>query len=111
MRPPEQDFTLVLRTEIAGEDALERLELELGEAVALGRQKGGGEFPGFIFRTGGANPLFVLAVGLGKTINDPDLEKLLKIYYEMEGVTLSREPYPYRSGRVAPIRELGTPVF
>lgn len=111
LRPSEQDYTLILRTEPAGEDLPERLELELAEAVALGRKQGGGDIQGYIFRTGGNNPLYVLAVGLGRTANDAELDRLLKIYYRMEGVTLSREPMPYRGCRVAPVRELGTAVY
>ncbi len=112
IRPPEQDYTLIIRKEPATENDLpERLELELAEAVARGRSAAGREIPGFIFRTVGNDPHFILAVGLGQNANDQGLNELLQIYYAMEGVTLSREPAPYRGSRIAPIRELGTPVY
>ena len=112
IRPPEQDYTLIIRKEPATENDLpERLELELAEALARGRNQAGREIPGFIFRTVGNDPHFILAVGLGQSANDQSLNELLQIYYAMEGVTLSREPAPYRGCRIAPIRELGTPVY
>ncbi len=111
MRPPETDFTLVLRTEPASDDLPERLELELAEAVARGRQQAGTDIQGFIFRTGGNDPRYVLSVGLGRTATDAELNRLLEIYYKMEGVTLSREPRPYIGSRIAPVRELGVPVY
>ncbi len=112
IRPPEQDFTLIIRKEAATENDLpERLELELAEAAARGREAAGREIPAFIFRTAGSDPQYILAVGLGQTANDQGLNELLQIYYAMEGVTLSREPAPYRGCRIAPIRELGTPVY
>lgn len=112
VRPSEQDYTLILRTETVSDDLPERLELELAEAVARGKQGVGGmDVQGFIFRTGGTDPRYVLAVGLGRTANDADLEKLRQVYYKMEGVTLSREPKPYIGCRIAPVRELGTLVY
>lgn len=110
-RPAEQDWTLVLRTEPASDDLPERLELELAEAVARGRQESGREAPGFIFRTAGNNPLYILAVGLGKTANDEELNDLFKIYNRMEGMTFSRVPRPYIGCSIAPVRELGTAVY
>lgn len=111
VRPSEQDFTLILRTEPVTDDLPERLEMELAEAVTRGKQASGSDIQGFIFRTSGSAPLFVLAVGLGKTANDAELNKLLQVYNRMEGVTLSREPRPYIGCRIAPVRELGTPVY
>jgi len=111
MRPPEQDFTLVLRTESASDDLPERLELELAEAVAKGRQQSGVEVQGFIFRTGGNDPRYVLTVGLARTATDAELNRLLEIYYKMEGMTLSRELRPYVGARIAPVRELGAAVY
>ncbi len=112
LRPSEQDYTLVLRTEPASDDLPERLELELAEAVARGKQKGAGNIPSFIFRTGGSDPRYILAVGLGSSANDAELTRLqLQIYNPMEGITLSREPRPYIGCRIAPVRELGTPVY
>lgn len=111
IRPPEQDFTLILRTEPAVDDLPERLELELAEAVARGKQAAGGDIQGFIFRTSGADPRYVLSVGLGRTANDAELSRLLQVYNKMEGITLSREPRPYIGCRIAPIRELGAPVY
>ncbi len=110
-RPPETDFTLIIRKEPATDDLPERLELELAEALARGRREAGRDFPGFIFRTGGNDPHFILAVGLGQSANDAELSRLLQIYNVMEGVTLSRQPRPYLGCRIAPIRELGTPVY
>ncbi len=112
IRPPEQDYTLIIRKEPATENDLpERLELELAEALARGRNQAGRDVPGFIFRTVGSDPHFILAVGLGQSANDQGLNELLRIYYAMEGVTLSREAAPYRGCRIAPVRELGTPVY
>ncbi len=112
LRPSEQDYTLVLRTEPASDDLPERLELELAEAVAKGKQKGAGNIPSFIFKTGGNDPRYILAVGLGASANDAELTRLqLQIYNPMEGITLSREPRPYIGCRIAPVRELGTPVY
>lgn len=112
IRPPEQDYTLIIRKEPATDnDIPERLELELAEALQRGKQQSGKEIPGFIFRTAGNDPHYILAVGLGQTANDQNLNELLQVYYAMEGVTLSREPKPYRGCRIAPIRELGTPVY
>jgi hypothetical protein len=109
--PPDQDYTLVLRTEPAVSEIPERLELELSEAVALGAKNFGAEIPAFIFRnTKGDDVRFILAVGLGRGLNDPDLNRLLQIYNQMEGVTLSREPRPYIGCQIAPVRELGTPL-
>lgn len=111
-RPPEDGYTLIIRKEPATENDLpERLELELAEAVARGRNAAGREVPGFIFRTVGNDPHYILAVGLGQSANDQGLNELLQVYYAMEGVTLSREPAPYRGSRIAPVRELGTPVY
>ncbi|MCD8139867.1 MAG: hypothetical protein LUE17_08840 [Planctomycetaceae bacterium] len=110
-RPPETDFTLIIRKEPATDDLPERLELELAEALARGRREAGRDFPGFIFRTGGNDPHFILAVGLGQSANDAELSRLLQVYNVMEGVTLSRQPRPYLGCRIAPIRELGTPVY
>lgn len=111
VRPSEQDYTLVLRTEPVTDDPTERLQLELAEAMARGKQAGGGDVQGFIFRTGGNDPRYVLAVSLGRTINDPDLEKLRKIYNDLTGITLSREQKPYVGCRIAPVKELGTLVY
>ena len=111
MRPPETDFTLIIRKEPATDDLPERLELELAEALAKGRSASGMDFPGFIFRTSGNDPHYILAVGLGQTVNDAGLNRLLQIYNVMEGITLSRQPRPYLGCRVAPVRELGTPVY
>ncbi|MDR1520339.1 MAG: hypothetical protein LBU23_09405 [Planctomycetota bacterium] len=111
LRPSDQDYTLIIRTEAADGEMPERLELELAEAVAKGRRDGGGDVQGFIFRTAGAEPRFVLSVGIGKSANDPGLDNLLKIYYKMDGLSLSREPTPYRGCRVAPVRELGAQVY
>lgn len=111
MRPPEQDYTLIIRREPATDELPERLELELAEALARGIRESGREIPGFIFRTGGADPHYILAVGLGQTANDAELARLLKIYNEMEGINLSRQSRPYLGCRIAPIRELGTPVY
>ncbi|MCD8351908.1 MAG: hypothetical protein LUC93_14970 [Planctomycetaceae bacterium] len=110
-RPPETDYTLIIRKEPATDDLPERLELELAEALARGRREAGRDFPGFIFRTGGNDPHFIIAVGLGQSANDGELSRLLQIYNVMEGVTLSRQPRPYLGCRIAPIRELGTPVY
>ncbi|MDR1535151.1 MAG: hypothetical protein LBU64_08665 [Planctomycetota bacterium] len=109
--PGEQDYTLIIRTEAVDGELPERLELELAEAVAKGKLGGGDEVQGFIFKTGGTDPRFVLSVGLGKSANDPRLDKLLKIYYQMDGLTFSRETTPYRGCRVAPVRELGVQVY
>ena len=112
IRPPEQDYTLIIRKEPATDnDIPERLELELAEALLRGKQQSGKDIPGFIFRTVGNDPHYILAVGLGQNANDQNLNELLQVYYAMEGVTLSREPKPYRGCRIAPIRELGTPVY
>lgn len=111
IRPSEQDFTLILRTEPATDGLPERLELELAEAVVRGNQAGGDDIQGFIFRTSGADPRYVLSVGLGRTANDGELNRLLQIYNKMEGITLSREPRPYIGCRIAPVRELGAPVY
>lgn len=109
--PPDQDYTLVLRTEPASENLPERLEYELAEAMARGAREAGTDVQGFIFRnTKGNDTRFVLAVGLGRTPNDPELQKLLQIYNKMEGISLSREPRPYIGCQIAPIRELGVPV-
>lgn len=110
VRPAEQDFTLILRTEPAADNQPDRLELELAEAVAVGKQKGAGDVSGFIFRTEGNDPRYVLAVGLGKSANDAELNRLRTIYYQLEGVTLSREPRPYVGCRIAPVKDLGTLV-
>ncbi|MDR0361700.1 MAG: hypothetical protein LBJ46_03290 [Planctomycetota bacterium] len=111
IRPPEQDFTLVLRTEPATDDPPERLEMELAEAMARGSREVGTEVPGFLFRnTRGEDVRYVLAVGLAKTANDPELERLLRIYNTMEGISLSREPRPYIGCQIAQVRDLGTPV-
>ncbi len=108
VQPPEQDFTLVLRTEPASEELPERLEYELAEALARGRQALGSDIQGFIFRnTKGNDSRFVLAAGLGKTLNDPELNRLLEIYNQMDGLSFSREPRPYIGCQIAPIRELG----
>lgn len=106
--PPEQDYTLVLRTEPATEELPERLEYELAEAMARGSREYGAQVQGFIFlnRTGN-DSRFVLAVGLARTPNDADLNRLLQIYNRMEGISLSREPRPYIGCQIAPIRELG----
>ncbi|MDR2390728.1 MAG: hypothetical protein LBE84_03480 [Planctomycetota bacterium] len=111
IRPTDQDYTLIIRTEAADGELLERLVLELSEAIAKGELDGGGTIPGFIFKTGGTDPRYVLAVGIGKSVNDQALDRLLKIYYRMDGLTLSREPTPYRGCRVAPVRELGSQVY
>ena len=112
LRPSDQDYTLVLRTEPGSDDLSERLELELAEAVANGRQRGAGDIPSFIFRTSGNDPRYILAVGLGSSANDAELTRLqLQIFNPMEGITLSLEPRPYIGCRIAPVRELGTPVF
>lgn len=111
MRPPEHDYTLIIRKETAADDLPERLELELAEALARGRQEQGKNFPGFIFRTAGADPHYILAVGLGQSANDQELNRLLKIYNDMEGITLSRQPRPYLGCRIAPVKELGTSVY
>lgn len=111
LRPAETDYTLAIRKEPAGDELPERLELELGEALARGRRESGREIPGFIFRTSGTDPYYVLAVGLGHAANDQELGRLQKIFNEMEGINLSREPRPYGGCRIALIRELGTPVY
>ncbi|MCC8179747.1 MAG: hypothetical protein LIP23_02380, partial [Planctomycetes bacterium] len=111
IRPSESDFTLILLTETVTDELTERLELELAEAVARGRQATNLDVQGFIFRTGGNEPRYVLAVGLGRTANDAGLNSLLQVYNRMEGVTLSREPRPYIGCRIAPVRELGTLVY
>lgn len=111
MLPPKTDYTLIIRKEPATDDLPERLELELAEALARGRIEVGMDFPGFIFRTDGNDPHYILAVGLGQTVNDPGLNKLLQAYNVMEGIALSRQPRPYLGCRIAPVRELGTPVY
>lgn len=111
IRPAEQDYTLLLRTEPATNDLPERLEMELAEAVARGRQAMGAEVQGFIFRTGGNAPHYALTVGLGRTANDAELHRLLQTYNKMEGLTLSREQRPYISCRIASVKDLGTPVY
>lgn len=111
MRPPEHDYTLIIRKEPASDDLPERLELELAEALARGRREVGRDIPGFIFRTTGADPHYILAVGLGQNANDQELNRLLKIYNDMEGINLSRQPRPYLGCRIAPVRELGTAVY
>ena len=111
IRPQEQDFTLIIRKEPATEDLPERLELELAEALARGRKEAGYDFPGFIFLTGGNDPSYILAVGLADKSNDPLLTRLNTVYYDMDGINLSRQPKPYRSCRVAPVRELGVLVY
>ncbi len=111
MRPPEQDFTLIIRKEPASDELPERLELELSEALARGGREAGRDLPGFIFRTSGADPQYILAVGLGQTANDQELSRLLKIYNDMEGINLSRQERPYLGCRIAPVRELGVPVY
>ncbi|GEM_PF-2089109 len=106
--PPDQDYTLVLRTEPATEDLPERLEYELAEAIAKGSQQFGSPVQGFIFlNSTGNDARFVLAVGLARTPNDADLNRLMQIYNSMEGITLSRESRPYIGCQIAPIRELG----
>lgn len=111
IHPPEQDFTLVLRTEPADEESRERLEMELAEAMARGSRETGAEVPGFLFRNSRGNDVrYVLAVGLGKTQNDPELNRMLQVYNTMEGITLSREPRPYIGCQIAQVRDLGTPV-
>lgn len=112
IHPPEQDYTLIIRKEPATDNNIpERLKLELAEALLRGKQQSGKDVPGFIFRTAGSDPHFILAVGLGQNVNDQGLNELLQVYYAMDGVTLSREPKPYRGCRIAPVRELGTPVY
>lgn len=111
VRPPEQDFTLIIRKEPAASELPERLELELAEALTRGSRDAGRELPGFIFRTSGADPQYILAVGLGATANDEELARLLKIYNDMEGITLSSQERPYLGCRIAPVRELGAPVY
>lgn len=111
MRPPEQEYTLIIRKEPASDELPERLELELAEALARGRAELGREIPGFIFRTAGTDPNYILAVGLGQTANDQELARMLKVYNDMEGINLSRQTRPYLGCRIAPIRELGTPVY
>ncbi len=110
-RPPETDYTLVIRIEPATDELPERLELELAEALARGRKEIGREIPGFIFRTQGADPHYILAVGLGQSVTDQELNRLLQIYNVMEGINLSRQPRPYIGCRIAPIRELGVAVY
>lgn len=110
-RPPETDYTLVIRIEPATDELPERLELELAEALQRGRQEIGRDIPGFIFRTSGNDPHYILAVGLGQSVNDQELNRLLQIYNVMEGIALSRQPRPYIGCRIAPIRELGTAVY
>ncbi len=110
-RPPETDYTLVIRIEPATDELPERLELELSEALQRGRQELGRDIPGFIFRTSGNDPHYILAVGLGQSVNDQELNRLLQIYNVMEGIALSRQPRPYIGCRIAPIRELGTAVY
>lgn len=106
--PPDQDYTLVLRTEPATEDLPERLEYELAEAIAKGSQQFGSQVQGFIFlNSTGNDARFVLSVGLARTPNDADLNRLMQIYNSMEGITLSRESRPYIGCQIAPIRELG----
>lgn len=109
VKPPDHAFTLILRREPGSDELPERLEYELAEALTRGRKETGTEFPGFIFRTDGND--YILAVGLGKSSNDPELDRLYQIYNAMEGITLSRQPRPYLGCRVAPISELGTPVY
>lgn len=111
MRPPENNYTLIIRKESAADDLPERLELELAEALARGRREVGRDIPGFIFRTAGADPHYILAVGLGQNANDQELNRLLKIYNDMEGINLSRQPRPYLGCRIAPVKELGTAVY
>lgn len=112
MRPPEQDYTVLLRSEPATGDIPERLELELAEAVNKGRQLAGFDIQGFIFRSeGNSGQYYHLTVGLGSTVNDQELNKLLQIYNKMDGITFSRVPQPYLGCQVAPIRDLGTPVY
>ncbi|MCC8167646.1 MAG: hypothetical protein LIQ31_16285 [Planctomycetes bacterium] len=110
-RPPETDYTLVIRIEPATDELPERLELELAEALQRGRQEIGRDIPGFIFRTSGNDPHYILAVGLGQSVNDQELNRLLQVYNVMEGIALSRQPRPYIGCRIAPIRELGTAVY
>ncbi len=111
VRPSEADYTLILRTEPASDDLPERLEMELAEALTRGRQETQTDFPGFIFLTGGNDPRYILAVGLARTANDAELNRLMQLYNQMTKISLSREPRPYIGCRVAPVRELGTPVF
>lgn len=109
--PPGQDFTLLLRSEPVAENSLERLEYELAEAVARGSREAGVDVPGFIFQnTKGNDSLYVLAVGLGRTSNDPELERLYRIYNKMDGISMSRNPQPYVGSMISPIRELGVLV-
>ncbi|MDR1612219.1 MAG: hypothetical protein LBT97_05475 [Planctomycetota bacterium] len=111
IHPPEQDFTLVLRTEPAEEDTRDRLEMELAEAMARGSREVGTDVPGFLFRSSRGNDArYVLAVGLGKTPNDPELNRLLQVYNTMDGIALSREPRPYIGCQIAQVGDLGTPV-
>lgn len=111
VRPSEQDYTLIIRTEPASDELPERLELELSEALIRGRQLASYDFPGFIFRSSGSEPLYILAVGVAPTINDAGLESLRNLYNSMDGINLSRVPVPYKGCRISPIRELGTPVY
>lgn len=111
VQPPEQGYTLLLRSVPEAEAMQDRLELELSEAVTLGRQKAGFDIQGFIFRSEGASPRYYLTVGLGGAINDPELDKLRQIYTRMDGITLSRVPTPYLECRIAPIRDLGVSVY
>lgn len=111
MKPSEQDYTLILRGEPANGAQLERLELELAEAVARGKQAGSGDIPSFIFRVDGNEPRYYLTVGLGASANDQELNRLLQIYNKLEGMTLSREPRPYISCQIAQVNLLGALIY
>lgn len=111
VKPAEQDYTLVLRTEPASEELPERLELELSEALVRGRQQVGYDLPGFIFRTSGSEPLYILAVGVADDYSSTELEKLRTIFNNMDGINLSRIPTPYKGCSISAIRQLGTLVY
>ena len=109
-RPPEQDYTLILRTEPVKDVDLRRLDLELAEAMLRGRKDVGVDIQGYIYRTSGTEPRYVLAVGLGKTRDDAGLEKLRNVYSKMERLTMSREETPFQAANIAQVKDLGQVV-
>lgn len=109
IRPPENDYTLVLRSEAAKDVQIDRLNWELAEAIERGRRKSGEEIQGFIFQTSGGDAQYSLAVGLAKTRDDQALDRLRKIYYEME-MSIAREPRPYKTCKISQVKELGAVI-
>ncbi|MCC8191230.1 MAG: hypothetical protein LIP77_11460 [Planctomycetes bacterium] len=111
LRPSEHDYTVVIRAEPVNEDILKRLEMELTEASAKGSRQAGFDIPWFIYRSESASPLYYLAVGIGRTATDPELEKVRLIFNDMDGLTMSRVPKPYLGCATSQFRQLGESVF